>query len=519
MSGESHENLAFTIVGGAVVLVATGVAWTVGNIFKGIANIVKDTKRGNDIRHGRQNHSSTTQTQQKKFQDASNKRQARYETQVNSLKTGQKKMLHQMNTRLTDQKRNYEKVLRDSSKAQKAYLDKRCKHMEKDLKLAEEKFDDKLINLKQNVESRFDIEKGRVDQEFKKQKSAFSNALEQQGKELQSQISSMQSHIENSKDASAEWIEILENEISFIKSNYRHEFFCPGELSSIEERFLLSKQNMANGIFEVSLTQEAFIKANSLRNKLEMMQMEWEHARILALENLNTAVMVLEEYKSFDLSSLSVEKDEEVRNIEDAYAVETDFWTEGRWSEDYNAVSQKRDSIQTSDASVSLEELKAFTEAANDGITSSVTLAAEAKYAVIASILRADLQRDFSEKLKESGYEIVDNAVLDGDDRKANHLVLKGVNGEDISIILSPQKGGGKLSNTMELNFRDKNCNEAERKEKLDAFREVLSEIYEIPKETLNYQCKPGTDWSTNAPKEKFNLEKVRKGYAESTTS
>ena len=221
---------------------------------------------------------------------------------------------------------------------------------------------------------------------------------------------------------------------------------------------------MGNNIFEVSLSQEAFIQASSLRYKLEIMQLEWENARIMALENINTATVALEEYKSFDLSSVTVEIDEDVKNIQDAYAVETDFWTEGKWSKTYNDLIEKRDRIQNFDADVNLKELENITKTAQDGITSSVTFVAEAKYAVIASILRADLQRDFSEKLNESGYEIVDNALLDNDNRKENHLVLKGVNGEEISIILSPKKEAGKLSNTVELNFRDENCNEAKRK-------------------------------------------------------
>ena len=519
MSGEGHGNLIFEIVGGAVVLVASGLAWGAGKTVKGVANIVRDANTGRKIRKNRISSVEAASRQEQAFQKASRKRDARYEAKINSLKTGQKDMLRQMNTRLSSQKKDYKKALKDADLAQRKYLDKRCNGIEKDLKLAEEKFDDNLTNLKQNVESRFVAEKERIDQEFRKQESAFSNALEQQRKDLQTQISTMQAHVENSKDAATEWIEILDNEISFIRDNYRHEFFCPGELSSIEQRLMLSKQNMSGGVFEVSLSQEAFTQAGSLRNKLEMMQMEWENARILALENLDAATGAMEEYKSFDLASLTVESDEEVKNIRDAYEVETNYWTEGRWAKVYNDLSQKRDRIQQPDAEVRLDALNAFSEEARDGITSSVTLAAEAKYAVIASILRADLQRDFSEKLKESGYEIVDNALLNGDDRKENHLVLKGVNGEEICIVLSPKKGAGKLSNTLELNFRDEDCNEAERKEKLNAIREVLSDIYEIPGEALNYQCKPGTGWSTNAPKEKFNLEKVRKSNRESSAA
>ena len=51
-------------------------------------------------------------------------------------------------------------------------------------------------------------------------------------------------------------------------------------------------------------------------------------------------------------------------------------------------------------------------------------------------------------------------------------------------------------------------------KEKLNALRKVLSDIYKIPDKEFNYQCKPGTNWSTNAPVEKFNLEKIRQGIS-----
>jgi hypothetical protein len=162
------------------------------------------------------------------------------------------------------------------------------------------------------------------------------------------------------------------------------------------------------------------------------------------------------------------------------------------------------------EAAVSLEELQRMQQAGRDAPTQAVALAATAKYALMGSILRVDLQREFAARLADSGYEVLDNAWVGNDERQANHVVLRGVNGDEIAVAIAPKADAGKLSNQIQIHFRDASPSEAERKEKLEAIYQVLNEVYQFPREALDLHCLPGTDWQTNAASEHFDLEQVR---------
>jgi len=129
----------------------------------------------------------------------------------------------------------------------------------------------------------------------------------------------------------------------------------------------------------------------------------------------------------------------------------------------------------------------------------------------MASVLRVDLQREFCARLAESGYQVVDNVWAGNDERQANHVVLRGVNGDEIAVVIAPKENAGTLSNQFQIHFRDAAPNEAERKEKLEAIYQVLNEVYQLPREAVEARCLPGTDWTTNAAPEHFDLEQARR--------
>ncbi|MFZ4437604.1 MAG: hypothetical protein ACOYOS_04190 [Syntrophales bacterium] len=517
MSGMGLCEILLKIVGGVVILAGkaiVGTAVLAGKAIKGTANIVTDAQRGKRLRLGQEEARSSGDGMMEVHAKQADARSSRYEDQMKTLSKDQKNMLSDFNTRFAEQQKNHDASLQSLKKAQRNYVDVRCGKIESDLKLAEEKFEDRIEKLVLTVDAQFEEERNLVDEKLTMQGDAFNRALQNQGKMLQNQIDQLQKYVDNSKEAASKWLQVLENEITFIGNEYRHDFFCPGELDYIRQRLFIAQQNAQSGVYEVSLAQEAFVQARTLHEKLEMMEHEWETIRGMAMETIDIALSVLDQYKIIKLSSVQTESSEpDAKNDHGDYDVDVDHWTEGKWTSIHSDLMQKKQKISHEKASVTLGELKKIKGDAENSLTQASILGAQAKYAVIASILRAEMQSDIRDKLDNAGYEMLGNAWLNDDDRQSNHLVLRHrTNGDEVAIAIAPQKQEGSLSNSLELNFRDDNLNEEERREKLEAIRQVLSDIYQIPKEALEYKCKPGTDWSTNAPKEVFDIEKVKAG-------
>jgi hypothetical protein len=343
------------------------------------------------------------------------------------------------------------------------------------------------------------------------QAQVFSTALGEQRSFLQAQIDQLNQRIENEEAAAGDWLAAAEASVAFIRASYRHAFFCPGELEVVERRLALAQQNMAQGMFQATLAvaQEGLLQSELLHQKLELLTQEWETHRVLALESLEVGLETLEAHRRFQLSPVQVEGGTTSRT-EPGQEVNSDYWTQGQWSARQQALAEMRWRLADDQADVSIAEVKQIAQAGRDAPTQAIALAASAKYALMASVLRADMQREFAARLAESGYQIVDNAWSGNDERRANHMLLRGVNGDEIAIVVSPKEDAGPLSNRIAVHFRDNSPSEAERKEKLEAIYQVLNQVYQFPRESVGLHCLPGTEWQDNASAEHFDLAQVR---------
>ena len=278
------------------------------------------------------------------------------------------------------------------------------------------------------------------------------------------------------------------------------------------QRLGIARQNLDEGMFQaaLALSQESALQASLLHQKLELLTEQWETHRRLALESIEFGLESLQAHRTFQLSAVQMEAADETHTTP-AQEVDADHWTGGQWASVYQQLAEMRWRIADEDAAVSLEELQRIQQAGRDAPTQAVGLAVTAKYALMASILRSDLQRDFCARLAESGYQVVDNAWAGDDERQANHVVLRGINGDEIAVVIAPKEEAGKLSNRIQVHFRDSSPSEAERKEKLEAIYQVLNEVYQFPREALDLRCLPGTDWQTNVTPEHFDLQPVRR--------
>ena len=192
--------------------------------------------------------------------------------------------------------------------------------------------------------------------------------------------------------------------------------------------------------------------------------------------------------------------------------MDTDHWTGGAWASRHDVLRASLERIRPIDADVPLDELEALCASGEEAASDAVALQVTAKYALMASLLRADLQSRFAERLSDAGYAVVDNAWTGNDERAENHLVLRGVAGDEISIVLAPKAGESCFSNKVKVLFRTASgeANEQEREEQLDAITQILRDTYDLPGDATFLDCTPGTEARHDAAPESFDLDRVR---------
>lgn len=514
MSGSVEGDVIVTVVGGVLYLgylAAKGTVWTAGKLIQGTATIVGDTMRGRRVRLAGENAGELLRGAGSAVNQHTRQRREIYERQLHALPTEPQQVLQDLHEQSRQQEGEFQQALQELRQRHTQYIDRRCEQIDEDLRLAQERFEDHSERLAQSIDERFRDERQHVLSELARQSDIFQNALEEQRAGLQSQLDRINQRIDDERGMAEDWLAAAEAEIAFVRSQYRHDFFCPGELGAIDQRLSMARQNVQQDVCQAALAvaQECVLQATLLHQELELRTQQWETHRLLALQSLEVGIEALQAHRSFQLSEVAVQGTGPCRTAP-ATEVETDYWTHGAWSALHQRLGEMRWGIADTDANVSLHELQRIQEAGHEAITQAVALAATAKYALMASILRVDLQREFAARLADSGYEVVDNAWAGNDERQANHVLLRGVNGDEIAVVIAPKEDAGQLSNRIQVHFRDVSPSEAERKEKLEAIHHVLNEVYQLPRETLDLRCMPGTDWQDNASGEHFELDQIR---------
>jgi hypothetical protein len=523
MSAENEGEILTAVIGGALYVtwhaarLATIGAVEVARLgyhatratIRGTATIVGDAQRGRRMRMAADRGQASAQESWEAARLGASTRRATHGRRVSGLDPS---------TRAAGgfSPAEHERLARDladQQKRQRAGFDARCDSLVADLRAAEQKFDSRMSNLVQTVDAQFLAERQERSRAIAEERARVDRVLAEQARDLQGQIDVLERRVENEAAAAEQWLRSAAAEIDAIHDDYRHDMFCPGELAPLENRLAVARENHAKGIHQAALglAQETSLQGAFLREKLELLTMRWEAARALAIESLESGLGALEEGRTFQLSDVEI-ADGEGQRTEAARDVDTDHWTAGAWASRYEALRDGLERVRAADCRVGFDELESLRTLGEAAPSESVALQATAKYALMASLLRADLQARFAERLAGAGYEVIDNAWAGNDERGENHLVLRGVNGDEISIVLAPKPGESSFSNRIKVLFRtpDGEPNEQERAERLASITQILREAYDLPADAGFLDCAPGTETLPNAPADAFNLERVR---------
>jgi hypothetical protein len=517
MSGVIEGVIGLIVIAGGLRLTwsaAKSAARATGAAATAIASVVRDERRGHDLRRSVAAGSSAADASWQASRRRADGRRDYHARRQADLSADTRAALDRRRERSRVERERQNRDFREQQRRQREAFERRYASVEDDIRHAEEKFDARLEQLRGTVDARFAAERRQRAEELADHRARVDNAIESQRASLQGQIDELQRGVATATAAADEWLRAASIEVDCISSNFRHEFFCPGALGVIEDRLALARRNHAQGIHQaaVALAQEATLAASDLHERLELLTERREAARALAIASLNTGIGALDAMKTVALTDVVLDEENGPTRTFPGRDIDVDHWTEGAWSSRRAALTEALARIEDDSTTADLDELERLQADGETAVAEAEALVATAKYAALASIMRAELQERFAHRLADAGYTVEDNVWAGGDERDENHLFLRGVNGDQISIVLSPTRDGAAIGNSLQVNFHDpsSNPNEAERQERTRELSQVLGEVYDLPIEQVSIPCAPGTEHEPNAPAERFDVESVR---------
>lgn len=517
MSGVIEGVIGILVVAGALRVTWSAskcAARAAGSAATAIARVVRDERRGRAMRRSGAAASAAADDAWQASRRQARDRRSRHDRHLDGLPHSAREALREREQRARAERERLERGFEEQRLRQQREFEQRCTAVEEDIRIAEDRFDARLEQLRDTVDSRFAAERQEWSRTLAGHRAEVDRAIEAHRAGLQGQIDDLQRRVANEATAADEWLQAAAAEADFIAANFRHDFFCPGDLQGIQDRIALARRNHAQGIHQaaLALAQESALRATDLHERLELLGDRWDAARALAISSLRSGIGALDAMKTFELSEVTITPDDRPPQRVPGREIDVDFWTEGAWSARRSTLEAALDGIEDEATTATLAEFESLQAAGETAAAEAEALVATAKFAAMASIMRAELQERFADKLAESGYAVEDNVWAGDDERDENHLFLRGVTGDRISIVLSPTRDGGTIGNSMQVNFHDPSPspNEAERQERVKAITDVLSTVYELPPGDLTIPCAPGTEDEPNAPAERFDVGRVR---------
>ncbi|NLN93354.1 MAG: hypothetical protein GX130_08625 [Candidatus Hydrogenedens sp.] len=289
--------------------------------------------------------------------------------------------------------------------------------------------------------------------------------------------------------------------VNYLRKTYSmHSSISSGSLNLMEERLRRVEENiqLGQGAAALSLAQETLLEAEDMHLHLENYQQQWEAAQGLALTTVKAALTVTEDSKEYQADF-----------TDEHLMLPVDFWSGGAWTEVKEQLDALKLRLEDTNNPLSLEQIEEASENTSVLLEELENTIRNAQRAAYASVLREDMQLSFYDKLKESGFVLVDNAWEGNDERESNHLVMKSAfTDEKIAVVIRPVvEPDGQVGYQMEINFSEKSPSEVRRREKIQNISEMLSSVYDIQ---TSFTPMPGEVWTKNAPESVFDLTEVR---------
>lgn len=367
-----------------------------------------------------------------------------------------------------------------------------------------------MASLAQRLDTRLDQQREEYLDLIERQGRQFDTAMREQRRELEQQIGALATEIARKEGAKREragqWLADTRGLLDLIGREYRHDKFKPGALDRLRGELILAEGNVRAGDYEAAIggIQRTFLEAQYLRQELEARELEWNAHLTMARRS---AAEVLATCDAQDSCRFLLETEEGAEEV----AGEVDFWTEGgltRLRTEAAAEARRLDAAEP----LTLEALKESIARSGQWREECLALAERAKEALIASQLRNNMAQTIIGTLEGAGWAVADSTYAGEDFRRAVHVRLEHLGGDEMVTVIAPEQAQGAIRNRLDVFFYDRTTNdEANRERRLTA---ITGHLEAEGLSCGRPQCAPGTERVAEPPREHLDLERVRRAPA-----
>lgn len=416
------------------------------------------------------------------------------------------KKSRQMQNAITDMEAAQRKA-RERQAAQQRQIDSLSEDLKEEKKRSitaldsqRRKFDTKITQLKAEIKSDYMAE-------IRAESGKLRQSMDKMRNELKAEVSRLSDRLAarelNEKDQASFWLNQASQTVNVIDQHYRHSKFRPGVLSKLKDELLLNQKNFDNKMYQAALSgaQQAYLRVEDLRLELEQQEQAWEEALFAARHSTAQALAYCnaQQMANYILQT-------ETGNTE--IQAEVDFWTDGALSK----IRQQAEAAEQqlcAPENLTQEQLSQFINQGADSKQQTERLVEQAKQALVASQLRNNIGQTIEQSLTDMGWNVEDAAYNGEDMRKALHVKLKNLQGDEMVAIVNPEKiSNNEMINQLTVHFFDRTTNDEQfRQARMNS---ILEQLRQEGIEASSPKCQPGTENAPSRDLRQLDFDKLR---------
>lgn len=297
---------------------------------------------------------------------------------------------------------------------------------------------------------------------------------QQQISELQSRVSQIENKEESLQQMAGAWLQdlrILQGDVAQLP----HQRFAPGRMDRLNGLIEQATLNLRNGASQASLgqAQTAYFDLVELRSEVLYKEQQFEAAYLHALEAVRS---LLEEVRTNREAVIAGDETATDRDEREDIEVDVDFWSKGKLSQISERLEEIESRLEKEHRTLSLEQVGQLEQEA-DSLRQRLPEAVEAaRMTIINSQACANVAEIVAEVMEEQGYSVEEGTYEGGDQRGAYAIKMRNVGGDEFVTIITPSQEQ-ELAYSTQMNFYDRNQDEAMRQSFAQAVYEGLNQM------------------------------------------
>jgi len=304
---------------------------------------------------------------------------------------------------------------------------------------------------------------------------------ERQISELQSRVTRIEDREESLQRRAAAWLHDLRL-VQQSVDELPHQRFCPGAMARINRQIEQAEMNLSDGAWETVLgqAQAVYLQLTELRGEVLFREQEFELAYAHALEAVRS---LFEEAKQNREGVIPAEQPGQ-----EDLAVDIDFWSRGRLSHVRDDLQELEARLEKERANLTLDQVKEAEERVAGLRPELLAAVDDARLAIINSQACFNVAGIIAEVMEEQGYTVEQGTYEGEDQREAYAIKMRNRGGDEFVSIVTPS-AEQELAYSTEMNFYDRNADEAMRQSFANAVYEGLNGRglqASAPRETLS---------------------------------